>query len=258
MKRTRSFLFGKEMKVNMEEKERLLETLAIKRKNNYKLAEVNEIFKRWAQKKGIKPEECSNIPYEFDAGNHVSPYSRTMHNYNADIMVILQDWSSTESLAKLTPDEKDLIAEKGYSPYLPTNKNLFDLLKRTFNLNPQDIYATNLFVFIKPGKLGAEIPQKCFDICAEAYAIPQIEIIQPKIVICSGRVYQTIKKIIQKKKELRNNKQSTLDSVNNPETWNNEKTRIFGIYHTGSNRRLNWTAAEETAHWQKIRQTGLQ
>ena len=118
--------------------------------------------------------------YECD---FVSPYTRTAGNVNAEIFVLLQDWSSDESM-KLNVDEQTLCL--GHTPGLPTNRNLVRLLKEHFNLGLSDIYGTNLFPFIKPGGMSAPIPQKDLVLAAQAFGLPQVKIVSPKLVICLG------------------------------------------------------------------------
>src|SRR4051794_17223074 len=80
--------------------------------------------------------------YECD---FVSPYSKTAGNVNAEILVMLQDWSSDDALRR--PVSKDCVG-LGHIPTLPTNRNLVKLLQATFDKKLEDVYGTNLFPFI--------------------------------------------------------------------------------------------------------------
>ena len=125
--------------------------------------------------------QYSNRRYECD---HVSPYTISANNLNADIMFLLQDWSSDECL-KEAPTAEEL--KLGYSPNLPTNRNLQQLLKTYFGVaDLKETYGTNLFPFIKPGGISTSIPLKNLIQAARDYAIPQIDIVKPKLVICLG------------------------------------------------------------------------
>ena len=119
--------------------------------------------------------------YDFD--DHVVPYSKSAFNLNAEIMILAQDWASEEFLAKPFDEQQ---AAFGHDPSLPTNKRLFDLLEKFFQIKFSDTYATDAFVFVKPGDMGAGIPLKDFKLSTIEYAVPQIEIIDPKLVICVG------------------------------------------------------------------------
>jgi restriction system protein len=148
-------------------KETMLKEIAIKRQNS-----------RWNGYKCIS--DYHNGIYECE---YVSPYTKSANNVNSPIMVFLQDWSSDERLSK----EIDISAVKfGHSPELPTNKNLKMLLKEHFELNLEDIYATNVFPFIKIEGMSQKIPDKDMIKAAIEFAIPQIEIIKPVIAICLG------------------------------------------------------------------------
>lgn len=119
--------------------------------------------------------------YECD---YVSPYTKSAHNVDSDIMVILQDSSSDEGISKEPTPEG---VKCGYLPSLPTNKNLIRLLNDNFGVGLNDIYATNLFPFIKLGpSLSAPIPRKDLIRAAQEFALPQIRIVSPKLVVCLG------------------------------------------------------------------------
>src|SRR5205823_5213221 len=104
----------------------------------------------------------------------VSPYTNSSKNLNSPIMVLLQDWSSDHALR--TPFRSE-VAEKGYYPPFPTNRRLIELLKIHFNRALNQVFATNLFPFIKMGGISADIRTKDFVEAAKQYAIPQIKIV---------------------------------------------------------------------------------
>lgn len=118
--------------------------------------------------------------YECD---EVSPYSKTAGNHNASIFVMLHDWASADQL--LGPLDSDAV-RLGYTRNQATNTNLEKLLLDTFNLRLEDVYGTNLFPFIKPGLVTARIPPRDLVRAALEFALPQIQIVEPKIVICLG------------------------------------------------------------------------
>jgi uracil-DNA glycosylase len=68
-----------------------------------------------------------------------------------------------------------------------TNRKLVELLKRYFAVDLKDIFATNLFPFVKGGQLGAPIEFDDLVRAATEFAIPQIEILRPHLVICLGK-----------------------------------------------------------------------
>lgn len=126
--------------------------------------------------------EFRNGVYECD---HVSPYTTSAGNVDADVMVLLQDWSGSDALSgALDVDARDF----GYTRHEPTNGNLERRLLETFGLQFRDVYATNLFPFIKPGGMSARILKRDLLRAATEFALPQIEIVSPKLVICLGMV----------------------------------------------------------------------
>ena len=120
-----------------------------------------------------------------DECDFVSLYSKTAGNVDARILVMLQDWSSDSSLSG--PFDEDS-ATFGHTRNLPTNRNLIRLLKATFDVNLEDVYGTNLFPFIKPGSMSNSILRKDLVRAAHEFALPQIRIVGPRLVICLGLV----------------------------------------------------------------------
>ncbi|MGH7788026.1 MAG: uracil-DNA glycosylase family protein [Candidatus Binatia bacterium] len=77
--------------------------------------------------------------------------------------------------------------DRGHDPKRPTTRRLKDLLHRHLQLEMEDVYATNLFPFIKPGSMSARIPQRDLVRAAVEFALPQIEIVYPRIVVSLGK-----------------------------------------------------------------------
>lgn len=123
--------------------------------------------------------------FDDESFEYVSPYTKGAHNLNASIMIILQDWSSDIELKTSNDEALKTIIEFGRNAGFPTNKNLERYLD-IFNCSIQNTYTTNLFPFIKNNHVGSDIPNKVFTWAAKEFALPQIEIIKPKIVICAG------------------------------------------------------------------------
>jgi hypothetical protein len=135
---------------------------------------------RWAGYRSIA--DYHGGVYECD---FVSPYTKSAGNVDAEIMVLLQDWCSHESLSgPLDEAARDL----GYTPSEPTNRNLARLLQATFGLSISDVYATNLFPFVKPRGMSEPILDSDLVRAAREFALPQIEIVNPSLVVCLGMV----------------------------------------------------------------------
>ena len=124
--------------------------------------------------------EYHNGAYESE---YVSPYTKSAKNVDAHVAIILQDWSSHDSLSG--PFEP-AVQHLGYTPTSPTNVNLIQLLKGHFDLSLGDVFATNLFPFIKPGDMTAGIPARHMLLAARDFADPQIRVVRPKLAVCLG------------------------------------------------------------------------
>lgn len=98
-------------------------------------------------------------------------------------MVVAQDWSSADVLAR-PPDS--FVAERGFDPTFPTNRQLDKLLLRHFGMTRDQCYLTNLFPFIKSGGASASIPFRMLVNSARLFTMREIEIVAPGLVICLG------------------------------------------------------------------------
>ncbi len=149
------------------EKEKQLRQLADKRKQT-RIKEYRTLA------------DYHNGKYECD---YVSPWSKSAHNVDAEVMIVGHDWSSEKWMSGPFDEQS---ARRGYSDRFPTNQNLFDLLNRHFGLLFSDVYATNAFPFVKNGKSQGSIKPEDMQWAAREFLLPQIEIIRPVTVICLG------------------------------------------------------------------------
>lgn len=162
--------------------------------------------------------------YECDL---VSPYTKTAGNVNAEIMVMLQDWASDGFLSGPFHEPSAML---GHTPSRPTNRNLTKLLDRVFGLTLRDTYGTNLFPFVKLGGMSDPIPQADVITAAQQFGVPQIHIVNPKLVICLGLVtFNALRQACGLSPT--QNLPSAIDSP-----FNIGSTRVWGQAHTG---RLN-------------------
>lgn len=126
-----------------------------------------------------------DVAEEYYECDHVSPWTKSARNVNASIMLIGQDWSSTDELSKTQDAEQKLIGQKWS---LPSNRNIRDLLSTHFGMCFCETYATNVFPFIKRGSLSQRIDARDLKYCAQKYALPQVWIVKPRIVLCLGKM----------------------------------------------------------------------
>jgi hypothetical protein len=124
--------------------------------------------------------EFHNGKYDCD---FVSPWTKSAHNTSFRLMVIAQDWASQKYLER---PYNWALAECGYDEGLKTNKCLSRLLRQYLNLGFNETYATNVFPFIKQGDMQGHIPRCDLIKAAKEYALPQIKIVDPLMVICLG------------------------------------------------------------------------
>ena len=124
--------------------------------------------------------------YECD---HVSPYTKGADNVNAEIFVLLQDWGSDDemSLPVVDFEKQKFELRYGRTPGQYPNEHLEELLHKYFSIALDQTYATNLFPYIKAGEVSAKISDKDLRCAAKKFALPQIAIVQPKLVICCGK-----------------------------------------------------------------------
>jgi len=130
------------------------------------------------------------------------------------------------------PIDEDLI-RYGRKPSLPTNRNLDRLLEEHLGLAIEETYATDLFPFVKPGCMTAAIPARDLVQAVERYALPQIDIVQPRLVIALGlAVYNALTRVLGARRE------ETLDAaVGAPVRYS--RTLISCQAHTGGLGRAN-------------------
>lgn len=129
--------------------------------------------------------------YECD---FVSPFTKAAGNTDARVFVLLQDWSSDEELSR---GLDEATVKLGYDPNQPTSRNLERLLEATFAISLKDVYGTNLFPFVKPGAVSTRIPQRDLVRAAQEFALPQIAIVAPRLVVCLGLVtFQALRQAV--------------------------------------------------------------
>jgi restriction system protein len=122
--------------------------------------------------------------YGYDFSDLVSPYTRTAGNRAADIVIVLQDWISHEGITKRGFDP--ILQQLGHDPKIQTNIRLKRWLGEYLGLELSDVYGTNVFPFIKPGGMSKAIPTQDLRRAAATFTLPEIELVQPKVVVAFG------------------------------------------------------------------------
>ncbi len=93
--------------------------------------------------------------------HHVSPYAKAAGNVDSKVFMLLQDWSSDLSLSGAIDNDARFL---GHTPSEPTN----------------------LFPFVKPENMSQRLPAADLRCAAIEFAIRQVKIVNPKLVICIG------------------------------------------------------------------------
>jgi restriction system protein len=119
----------------------------------------------------------------YDQHDWASPWTLSACNVDSDLMIIGQDWASEDFLRK---DPNPKIRQFGHDPALATNKNLKRLLQEAFGRRFEDTFATNAFVFAKPGGMTSQIPAADLILSIKQFSLKEIEIVRPRMVICLG------------------------------------------------------------------------
>lgn len=114
----------------------------------------------------------------------VSPYTKSAGNLDASLMILLQDWACDEVLREPLLQARVYL---GHDPNRRTNQQLKELLRQYFRMELRDVFATNVFPFVKLGSMNAPIPQRDLLRAAREFALPQIKIIAPRIAVCLGK-----------------------------------------------------------------------
>ena len=159
---------------------------------------------------------------------YVAPWTISARNTDADLMLISQDWASADFLNKeKNPKQKEFGQVEG----LPTNKTLKKLLNDHMGMAFSDTYATDAFVFIKNGSMSAPIPFAALVESTKKYALPQIEIVKPKMVICLGSAPFNA---IRRTANLQRMALSEAFKVTTPFHTMHAGVPIFGVAHPGA------------------------
>lgn len=176
--------------------------------------------------------------------NFVSPYTKSAGQVNAEIFILLQDWSSDESLRGSLDSDCVLY---GLTRAFPTNKKLVELLRHHFGVELEVVYATNLFPFIKRGGISNSIPKGDLIRAAQEFALPQIQIVRPKLVVCLGlNTFNAIQIACGHSPALRMS-----EAINSPFTF--DEFRVFCQAHTGARGQNNRGRERVAEDWRKMK-----
>ena len=175
--------------------------------------------------------------------NFVSPYTMGAKNVNSPIFILLQDWASDEYLRQRP---SLALLKMGRDPSFPTNKRLEKLLVQYFRVSIEQTFATNLFPYIKPGKTGTFLPRADLAAAARLFAVPQIDIVEPRLVVCLGlQAFNAVAEALGK-----STYQSIDQAIQKP--FRHRTTQIYCQAHTGNRGESNRGASVVLQDWRRM------
>ena len=118
----------------------------------------------------------------YDFRSWVSPYTKGS-NASGGIALVLQDWASADGLGETPHPEIQL---HGRAPWLLTNRRLQELLASVLGTNLSAVYATNIFPFVKRGRMSAPLPTAELLGVARRFAVRELELAKPSVVLALG------------------------------------------------------------------------
>lgn len=202
-------------------KKELLINLANKRRDDNFISKGRHQF-RYKQPESLHQDFWNRNASRFE--HLVSPWSVGACNLESDLMIVGQDWLSEDKLNSVSKE----ILIKGRDGNLATNIHL-DKYLDNLGLKFSDVYATNLFPFVKPGNMSSSIPIADYDYVFETYLKPQIEIISPKVIVALGAsVFKQFLRATGDKKHYNFSKMVEMGD----RTFLN--ARVFPVYHPGA------------------------
>lgn len=196
---------------------------------------------RWPGYHCIGDNDYAHGAYECD---FVSPYTKSAGNVDSKLFVLLQDRSSDKALrGKVDKETVNL----GLTWNLPTNRRLRELLQTHFSVELGDVYATNLFPFIKSGGISSSVPMRDFVRAAKEFALPQISIIRPNLVICLGlNTFKAIRIAYNQKPAY-----SIEEAIASPFTF--DMSHIWCQAHTGGRGQSKRGREQVERDWRKMK-----
>ena len=203
------------------------------------------------------PSMCSND--EFGSRN-IGPWTNWQGNLDAELMVIGQEWDGYLNFIEQKGQDRDnsptnarlvaLLSSIGVNISLPSKA------RRQGAISQGSLYFTNAALCLRDGRASQNNnrsktpPTQCFRSCATSFLKPQIELVQPRLVITLGLIpYRSVMHAygITPKRSLQDAVETAVPVVLN------ERTALIPVYHPGAwSRRRNRTFEQQIEDWKKI------
>lgn len=171
--------------------------------------------------------------------DHIGPWTLWAHDFNADLMVVGQDWGDVAYFRDNRGFDK---------PGNPTNRELAQLLESIGRPIPAPpsadeeerssratcgVWLTNALLFLKSGGMSALVKQRWFRGTFGSFLREQIDIVQPRAIVALGsEAYDAIGASFERPKRpaLFRSVVESAEGVALP----NSTATVFGVYHCGA------------------------
>ena len=212
--------------------------------------ELVEKRKQCGQCKDLKltnPSKCDEGVY--DIQGHIGPWTQWQGNLNADLMIVGQDWGSKGYYIENEGVEKDTNA---------TNRTIRELLSSIDiqialpNLAQREsaVFFTNSILCLRPGNglTGPTPPVSSFDNCSKSFLRPQIELVNPKVVVTLGhKAYSSVLKAYDRKPH------PLMTAAVGEIIPLAGRTCLIPVFHPGHYGSLTRSIQEQKKDWQQVR-----
>lgn len=183
---------------------------------------------------------------EFDS-DQIGPWTRWLGDLHARILVVGQDWGGRGSFERL--EGRDVAT--GFA-----DRMLRELLRSVgiqvpdvcVTSDPHGVFLTNAVLCFKDGGDQAPVRSACFKACGPQFLRPQIELINPKVVVGLGeQAYRAVLSAYALRVPPR-----WCDAVEGPGVPLDGGPIAFAVYHCSARgqRYRNWEA--QLRDWQRI------
>jgi uracil-DNA glycosylase family 4 len=191
---------------------------------------------------------AAEIEYGVFDSSHIGPWSRWLGDLNAKVMVIGQEWGDWHAFIKQQGDN---------GAYSATNEFLRELLL-SIGVDTKDsrdttqvagVFLTNAVLCFKDEGCQGPVRDEWFANCGRRFLRPQIELIQPKAVVCLGeRAFRAVLAAFEIPCTL-----SFRSAVDDSGTLLPSGSTAFAVYHCGR-RILNThrSRPQQLADWKRI------
>ncbi len=120
--------------------------------------------------------------FEQDYADFVSPIAARSHNYDADVMIVMQDWSHYDGVK----DNDRSGAKIGYNPKLKANIEL-DKRLESIGESRSSVYMTNAMVHLKhTATIDGAVSAPDMRRSIEKFTLREIDAVRPKVVLVVG------------------------------------------------------------------------